>query len=352
MRLLAALFSLILLPISLVGQPQAYMAKTVYDFGSFREEAGPQTGTFVIQNLGDEDLIILSGRATCGCTTPDYPRRPIAPGDSAIISVTYDPAARPGKFKKQVYLETNSNPSTVRLDIRGVVIGSAHTLAGRFPHPFGPVRLAYPAIMLGEMPKGRLRTNYFEGYNHSDFPVALKLEHTPKFVDVTFVPDTVGAGEQFTIMTYVNTAKAPNFGLLTDSICFSADTTRIALPLSLSVDEDFTSLSAKELKEAPAAKYSATKVNFGEIKGPAPLTAFIEITNVGKKPLEIRQILCPSQAIKAEVSADKLKKGKSLKIALRLNPEMMDSRLLNEKITVITNDPLNPKQSIRVTALK
>ena len=100
-------------------------AKTVFDttihnFGVIKEEKGPVSCDFKITNEGDEPLIIIYARASCGCTKPDYPRKPIAPGKSGIIKVTYNPRNRPGGFSKMVRVKTTDAFTTLILE--GTVI--------------------------------------------------------------------------------------------------------------------------------------------------------------------------------------------------------------------------------------
>lgn len=96
--------------------------QTTYDFGSIKEDGGPVTHEFTFTNKGTEPLKIKSARAECGCTKPEYPKKEIAPGESASIKVTYNPLGRPGGFTKVVAVRTNGSPSKVNLKIRGSVI--------------------------------------------------------------------------------------------------------------------------------------------------------------------------------------------------------------------------------------
>lgn len=74
--------------------------ETVYDFGAFSEEMGAVSCDFVFVNNGPDAVAVTAARASCGCTTPKYTRDVVAPGDTGHITVTYDPAGRPGRFEK------------------------------------------------------------------------------------------------------------------------------------------------------------------------------------------------------------------------------------------------------------
>ncbi len=93
---------------------------TTHDFGIIKEEKGPVSCEFKITNEGNEPLIIIYARASCGCTKPDYPRKPIAPGKSGIIKVTYNPRNRPGGFYKMVRVKTTD--AFTSLALTGTVV--------------------------------------------------------------------------------------------------------------------------------------------------------------------------------------------------------------------------------------
>ena len=93
---------------------------TTHDFGYIQEKNGPVAYDFNFENTGDAPLIIVSANASCGCTKPSYPKKPIAPGESGIIKVTFKPKHRPGAFNKVVTVNTNANSKHLR--IKGNVI--------------------------------------------------------------------------------------------------------------------------------------------------------------------------------------------------------------------------------------
>jgi Protein of unknown function (DUF1573) len=78
-----------------------------YDFSKIKE--GPVAEhVFEFTNVGKEPLIIQSASASCGCTTPEWPKEPILPGKSGKITVHYNTQGRPGPFTKTVFLQDNA----------------------------------------------------------------------------------------------------------------------------------------------------------------------------------------------------------------------------------------------------
>ena len=81
--------------------------ETSFDFGSIKEADGKVSHTFKIDNTGDGPLVITRVIASCGCTTPEWTKEPIAPGKSGDVKITYNPANRPGAFVITISIYSN-----------------------------------------------------------------------------------------------------------------------------------------------------------------------------------------------------------------------------------------------------
>lgn len=104
------------------GKPKIEFEEVVYNFGNIQESKGKAVHNFEFTNSGTGNLVIVDATAQCGCTRPEFPKQPIAPGKKGVIKVTYNPLGRPGSFDKTVTVKTNGSPSKVRLKIRGTVV--------------------------------------------------------------------------------------------------------------------------------------------------------------------------------------------------------------------------------------
>ena len=72
--------------------------ETSFDFGTIKEANGNVSHTFKIKNSGEAPLVLTRVIASCGCTTPEWTKEPIAPGKTGDIKITYNPKDRPGPF--------------------------------------------------------------------------------------------------------------------------------------------------------------------------------------------------------------------------------------------------------------
>jgi archaellum component FlaG (FlaF/FlaG flagellin family) len=100
--------------------PKFEFEKEIFDFGVIQEGETVQT-TFKFKNTGKTPLIITDASATCGCTTPEYPKTPIKPGESGEISVKFNSQGRLGMQDKIVSIKSNANPEAQGLHLVGEV---------------------------------------------------------------------------------------------------------------------------------------------------------------------------------------------------------------------------------------
>ena len=85
----------------------------------------PVTAEFTVKNVSKEFLVIKEVRAGCHCTVADFPKEPIASGDSVVIKATYD-ARSEGQFFKILTVSTNFDADhLVTLGMTGTVAAKA-----------------------------------------------------------------------------------------------------------------------------------------------------------------------------------------------------------------------------------
>jgi hypothetical protein len=96
-------------------------SKETHDYGTIKYGADGSC-VFEFKNTGNEPLIISNAKGSCGCTVPEWPKEPIAPGEKGKIIVKYD-TKRPGAINKSVTITSNaSNEPTKVIRIKGNVL--------------------------------------------------------------------------------------------------------------------------------------------------------------------------------------------------------------------------------------
>lgn len=94
--------------------------KKVFDFGTITE-GDTVEHDFQFTNVGEFPLIINNITASCGCTTPEWPREPIAPGAESTIKVRFNSKGKVGMNTKTVTIFANTEPAMSDLQFRVMV---------------------------------------------------------------------------------------------------------------------------------------------------------------------------------------------------------------------------------------
>lgn len=74
------------------------------------------------RNTGNKPLVIINASASCGCTVPQKPEKPILPGEIGFIKVVFDSRGRIGETHKSITVTSNAHPGFPELKLEGEVI--------------------------------------------------------------------------------------------------------------------------------------------------------------------------------------------------------------------------------------
>jgi len=101
--------------------PKMKFDNEAFDFGKIKT-GDKVTHEFKFVNTGKTPLVITNATATCGCTTPEWPKSPVKPGESGVIKVTFDSAGKSGLQDKQVTITSNTVPAATVVHLVGEVL--------------------------------------------------------------------------------------------------------------------------------------------------------------------------------------------------------------------------------------
>ncbi|TDI72597.1 MAG: DUF1573 domain-containing protein [Bacteroidetes bacterium] len=96
----------------------------IIDYGQI-EKGSDGIRVFEFTNIGDADLIIQDVKSSCGCTVPEKPKDPVAPGKTGVIKVKYD-TQRVGKIRKTITVYSNATEAIKAIKIKGEVMAASN----------------------------------------------------------------------------------------------------------------------------------------------------------------------------------------------------------------------------------
>ena len=336
----------------MVSLAQVRWLETEHDFGAFNEDDGKVSTEFKFVNDSESPVTIDHVRSSCGCTVPQYSKATVNHGDTAAITVVYNPSGRPGRFSKSLMVKL-SNDSTEKLLIKGVVIGAQNTLRSRFPVTAGPIRLRGNMVTFGAVKTGKIKSQFVEVYNSSHSPVVPRWTDIPQYLRVTAAHETVQPGEQGVYSFVLAPTKSTPYGILTDSLTLNVPgEPPFRFEIAAIVEEDFSGLTEKQLADAPRIITDTDMLDFGDFfRTGQPITRQLRVTNTGKNDLLIRRVHTSEPGFTVKAPFSKLKKGKSGTVTVTFDPASFSAPLLNSRLQVITNDPSHPLTTIRLVGI-
>lgn len=109
--------------------PAMTFEETTWDFGTI-QDGDVVKHTYTFTNTGKSPLIIQNATAQCGCTVPQWPREPIAPGQKGEIQVEFNSKGKAGVQSKSVTITANTQPEITQVMLKGVVESGVASMKG------------------------------------------------------------------------------------------------------------------------------------------------------------------------------------------------------------------------------
>ena len=99
--------------------PSMAFDESSFDFGTINQ-GEPQEHIFRFTNNGDADLVIVDAKSSCGCTVPEYPKTPLAPGESGELLVKFNGSGK-NQVSKTVTITANTQKGKEMISIKAFV---------------------------------------------------------------------------------------------------------------------------------------------------------------------------------------------------------------------------------------
>lgn len=324
-----------------------------HDFGQIIERDGNVTTVFKFENKGNSPLVINQVIASCGCTTPEYPKNPIAPGKTGEIKVTYNPLGRPGYFTKSIVVLTNGEPSRSELKIKGNTKSESLDLSVRFPINMGKIRVNKRSLDFGTVNAAANAIQRIDVLNTSTEPIILKFKGLPAHISAISEHDTIKANEIGSVYVTYKAHRIKDWGNRDDNFYILYNNEERITPdrkinISANIKEDFSKLSPLQMENAPRIEVLPKTIHFGEVSKGTTKTEDIHIKNNGKSVLHIRKITSSNPAFKVETPKMSLTPGNEMTIQVSFDTRQT-KRNTSGKIIIVTNAPSSPETEITVS---
>ena len=321
-----------------------------HDFGKINETNGPVTYAFEFTNTGSEPLIISDVKASCGCTTPEWTKEPVAPGAKNVIKAKFDPTGRPGNFNKTITVTSNADVPTKVLTISGEVISKEKKVEDFYPQKIGDLKIRTNHIAFSKIYSTDTKTDTMGVFNPTEKPVKISFESVPPHIKISIEPDVIQPNSKAVISVIYDASKKGEWGFNTDRIGFVIDGNNQPnnkISISADIQENFENLTEEQKANAPKITFEKTDYSFGNIKQGDVVNFTFNFKNEGKSDLIIRRTKASCGCTAIAPQKDVIKPGEESKFDVKFNSAGKKGKQ-QKTVTVITNDPNQPTSILKL----
>ncbi len=323
--------------------------KFIHNFGKFSIKSGPQTCTFEFENISDKPVAINDILSSCGCTTPEWPKKPVMPGERGTVKVTFLNDQGPYPFDKSLTVYTSASAKPIILRITGAPFENNKTLKDQFPVKIGVLGIKNNTVKTGQLEQGESKTKQVAVANLSDKPVTVKFTDISPGLSVKTEPETIPAKGTGEIIYTVDTKVKEQWGYTLYKANVLCNGEKAAIPLSVEsmIIDNFSHLNKEEKNNGPMVIAKNSSYNFGTVSKGEKATAIFNLRNTGYRELKI---------YKADDNKGKLninypstvKAGEAFNITVTVNTAAYSGEHVFT-VTLITNSPGRPLVNLFIT---
>ncbi|MDR0385211.1 MAG: DUF1573 domain-containing protein [Prevotellaceae bacterium] len=315
--------------------------KTVHDFGLVSSILGPVTYDFKFENVGDKPLSITAVSSTCGCTTSNWTKEPVKPGETGIISATYTSVRSAGPFNRNVTVRTSGSPATVILNIKGLVSNDINAV---FPDSAGKLKikeknLFFPLVFSDRT--GREQT--VEVANPTDRDtLSLSFENVPKHLNVNSV-SALTPRTRAQISVNVDGTKIKKLGYSSEEFTVRAGSATEKIKVAYVIAE-----AVEPSENQPVCEAENRVIDLGAIPAKENrISGLLEIRNTGGSDLVIKNFTTDNANFAPASKKELIIKPGTAK-AVKYHAKNLPKGENIANIYLITNDPKTPALNFTV----
>ena len=187
------------MPCLLIAQPKLdVVGGTTLDFGNLYT-GNSHHHKVVLRNVGTETLVVTAVSATCGCTGTLMSADHVAPGDSGVLSISFNPSRFGGPVEKAVSFDVNDTTVRhVRIVFKANVLKAFEVRPDYVVFKTSRDSAGTESIMLKNLSEKTvhiLSVTPSSTVVHAIFSKKTLEPGDESAIDLTFTPETIGAAK-------------------------------------------------------------------------------------------------------------------------------------------------------------
>lgn len=323
--------------------------KKVHNFGKIAIKDGAQNCTFEFKNTLNKPVVINNILSSCGCTTPQWPKKPIMPGENGVIKVTFLNDQGPFPFDKSLTVYTSASKKPIILRITGVAYETKKGINEQFPTAIGVLGLKSNILKMGQLEQGEIKSKNVIVVNTSNKPVTVKFLDLSPGLNMKITQQPIPANGLAEITYTIDTKTKLNWGNTIYKARVLCNGTKASKQLLVNcmIIDNFSNLSKDEQNNGPMIIAKNSSYNFGTVSKSTKITATFNLRNTGYRDLAIYK--ADTNNSKIDISCPlTVKAGNAFTVVATINPAYYNGEQIFT-ITLVTNSPNRPLVNLFIT---
>lgn len=309
------------------------------------EEKGIIDVTYKFINTGKAPLIISKANTSTSRIKIYFPKQPILPNKEGEIKIKYDPTNKKGEFNRSITVISNARNRISLLNLKGNVIPRPLTLKEQYPTVVEKLRYkrSNNRMYWGDVKNTEIRKDTVYFMNNTKETLKLEFRDVLDYIDVKPKRMELAPNAKANFIVSLDARGRRDYGYMYERLDLYINNKhkyKYDLTINANIIEDFSYMSAKQMKKAPKMVFEETRIEFGNLKQGEKTTHIFKFKNEGKSDLIIRKIKtsCGCTAVNPESLI--IKAGKTSQISITFNSKNKRGRQ-HKFIYIICNDPNN-----------
>ena len=325
----------------------------IHDFGDVLLSEGALKCTFNFKNISDSPIVIHSVISSCGCTTPEWTKSPVKPGESGLVKATFTNDQGPYPFDKTLTVYVSGVNRPVILRIRGYAHDKMRKPVDIFSERIGRLGFRSRKVEFGYVEQGSSKSDRITVANLGPQPITVVPVESSCGLKITLDPETIPPQGSSTMRITVDAGaqKEPLWGRQNFVTKFSINgqTFPLKLVVATFIKDNFNNLSKAEIDNGPSVSTEASYVDFGTVAAGKSVDAAYVIKNTGNSLLVIHKIECDRAGMQFTGKCPlKVAPGAEAKLKFKFDTSNLSGQNV-AVLTLITNSPEKPLFNLFLT---
>lgn len=347
--LLSVFCSLVLVTNAQDINTDIFFERSLIDLGKLSpEDMSTITTEFKYRNNATKPFIIYDVQTSGQCRVMNLDKKPVLPGQSGILKVNCNLLPNTGIFSDSLVLLSNFK-GVRTLAVKAKTSVNEQALYKEYPFIMGGLRLSKRHVDFSFITPEDSKTVYIDVINVSEKVLSPKFTRYPSYIRIKAEPEILRSDQKGKIIIVLDASESNNWGEIQESFLMAPDGKSYSYRLSYHahIREDYSGLSAKEIKQAPVAVFKDTVHYFGKIRQGEKAEYFFKLTNTGKSNLIIRHIDTSCGCTAAKPEKNTIPPGNSIGINVIFNSVGRKGSQV-KTLKIYTNDPIKPMYLLKL----